>query len=225
MCRSQFTHAQWVKSSPIRRTPNTQPLEPTWVLFLYSAHRCQRRCVASAPGPLGSVPRASNSQQAMWENSHQQVRVKSAAGSRPRCLRLCPLSPSLSGSLLIDSQSMSTFFRRRCDLLHCHRDPPSLLKCADELTRSRQIRTCYLKSGDLGALINLRGPSMALCCCIMRWKKCSYKPERGAAALCMNTCLAGWLLGVDSKPRSPCKPNKLGFFPLKCRWISEIITL
>lgn len=25
--------------------------------------------------------------------------------------------------------------------------PPPLLKCADELTRSRQIRTCYLKSG------------------------------------------------------------------------------
>lgn len=92
--------------------------------FLCPVHRCQRRCVASAPGPLGTVPRASNSQQAMWENSHQQVRVKSAAGSRPRCLRLCPLSASLSGSLLIDSQSMSTFFRRRCDLLHCHRDPP-----------------------------------------------------------------------------------------------------
>lgn len=192
MCRSQFTHAQWVKSSPIRRTPNTQPLEPTWVLFLYSAHRCQRRCVASAPGPLGSVPRASNSQQAMWENSHQQVRVKSAAGSRPRCLRLCPLSPSLSGSLLIDSQSMSTFFRRRCDLLHCHRDPPSLLKCADELTRSRQIRTCYLKSGGLGALINLRGPSMALCCCIMRWKEMLLQ-TRKRSCRALHEYLSVWL--------------------------------
>lgn len=105
------------------------------------------------PGPLGSVPRASNSQQAMWENSHQQVRVKSAAGSRPRCLRLCPLSPSLCGSLLIDSQSMSTFFLDggvRCSIVTATSPappPPPLLKCADELTRSRQIRTCYLKSG------------------------------------------------------------------------------
>lgn len=47
----------------------------------------------------GSVSWASNSQQAMWESTHQQVSVKSAAGSRTRCLLLflC-LRPSLCPS-------------------------------------------------------------------------------------------------------------------------------
>lgn len=168
----------------------------------------------------------------MWENCHQQVRVKSAAGSRPRCLRLCPLSPSHSGSLLIDSQSMSTFLDRgvSCSIVNASPPPPSLLKCADELTRSRQIRTCYLKSGGLGALINLRGPSVALCCCIMHWKKCSYQDEREADLRSMNTCLAGWLLGVYSSPRSPPEVLTTCFGEeqetvLKCRPISKIIVL
>lgn len=203
-------------------------------MLLFSAYRRQSRCVAWEQGALGSVPRASNSQQAMWENCHQQVRVKSAAGSRPRCLRLCPLSPSLSGSPLIDSQSMSTFFRRRCELLHCHRPPPSplalsLLKCADELTLSRQIRTSYLKSGGLGALINLRGPSAALCCCIMRWKKCSYQDEREAALRSMNTCLAScsvFIPALDPPPKSwQLVFGKCRKLFLKCRWISEILAL
>lgn len=38
-------------------------------------------------------------------------------------------------------------------------------------------------------------------------------------------CLAGCLVLIPSLD-PPCKPNKLGFFfSLKCRWISEIITL
>lgn len=106
---------------------------------------------------------SSNSQQAMWETSHQQVRVKSAAGSRARCLLPCLLSPSLSARLRIDSRPVSTF-RRRCESLHCPAAP--LLKCADELTPSRQIRTCYLKSG-LRSLINRSASPSALSRCLI----------------------------------------------------------
>lgn len=78
-----------------------------------------RSTPGSSPGP-GSVSWASNSQQAMWETAHQQVSVKSAAGSQTRCLLPLPLSRSLSARLLIDSQSISAF-RRRCEPVHCPR--------------------------------------------------------------------------------------------------------
>lgn len=139
------------------KTPETEDMEALKPKCIRSALSDDIWHLALA---LGSVSGASNSQQAMWESSHQQVSVKSAPGSRQsRCLQLFPLSPSFSGRLLIDSQSISTFFGRRCESLHCPA-APTLLKCADELTRSRQIRTCYLKSAGLGTLINLRGPSV-----------------------------------------------------------------
>lgn len=176
--------ARCLKRSPICQTPSASPLEPKYVFFFFRVWHETRCPLDQYRGRL--IPSRRCGKTAI--NKYVSNPLRAVA----RCLRLCPLSPSLSGSLLIDSQSMSTFFRRRCELLHCHHRPPTpLLKCADELTRSRQIRTCYLKSGGRGALINLRGPRVALCCCIMHWKKCSYQDEREAALRSMNTCLAG----------------------------------
>lgn len=74
------------------KTPQTKDMEAPKPKFIRSALSDDIWHLALA---LGSVSGASNSQQAMWESSHQQVSVKSAAGSRPRCLQLFPLSPSL----------------------------------------------------------------------------------------------------------------------------------
>lgn len=111
--------------------------------------------MSAASSDPGSVSRASNSQQAMWETTHQQVSVKSAAGQSGEVFFL-RLRPSLPVCLLTVGQCLR--FIRRCEALHCPAAP--LLKCADELTPSRQIRTCYLKSG-LRSLIN-RPTSLSL---------------------------------------------------------------
>ena len=63
----------------------------------------------SKHAPVAQIPvqylSESNSQQAMWETSHQQVRVKSAAGSQTRCLLLLSPSP-LSACLSLYWQSV-----------------------------------------------------------------------------------------------------------------------
>lgn len=64
------------------------------------------------------------------------------------------LRPSLAACLSIDSRPLCAFIRR-CQSVHC--PAAALLKCADELTPSRQIRTCYLKSGPR-SLINHSAP-------------------------------------------------------------------
>lgn len=225
----QCTHAQCVKTSQsVRRPTRRRSNLNRCVLFLFFYYRYyfprQCRCVAWDPGPFGSVPQASNSQQAMWEKSHQQVRVKSAAGSRPRCLRLCPLSPSLYGRLLIDSQSMSTFFRRRCEVLHCRRDPLSF----------EMRRWADTEPADPDLLFEVRGPRRA------------HKPARplGGFMLLHNaleemlltrrkrSCralheyLSGWLaVGVYSSPRSFLKSadNLFGVVPLDIWYNDSII--
>lgn len=110
---------------------------------------------------------------------------RGVCGSAP-CLR-----PSPAASLLTVSQC-PRFLDGGVTCSIVTATPPSLLKCADELTRSRQIRTCYLKSGGLGALINLRGPSMALCCCIMRWKEMLLQ-TRKRSCRALHEYLSVWL--------------------------------
>lgn len=204
-------------------------------MFLFSAYCRQCRCVAWDPGLLGSVPRASNPQQAMWENCHQQVRVKSAAGSRPRCLRLCPLSPSHSGSLLIDSQSMSTFLDRgvSCSIVNASPPPPlsfEMRRWADTepadpdlLFEVRGPRRAHKPARPLGGFMLLHNALEEM-----------LLPRRKRSWLALHEYLsgwlAGWLLGVYSSPRSPPEVLTTCFGEeqetvLKCRQISKIIVL
>lgn len=113
-----------------------------------------------------------------------------------------PLSPSLSACLRIDSRSVSTFIRR-CESLHCPAAP--LLKCADELTPSRQIRTCYLKSG-LRSLINRSASLSALSRClicrsILAGRTLPLKPwMQSSHTSALHAYPPVWLPGVDSSP-------------------------
>lgn len=145
--------------------------------------------------PLGSVSGASNSQQAMWESSHQQVSVKSAAGSRPRCLQLFPLSPSLlRPSPYWQSVNLHVFWTEVW-VAPLSRGPYSfeMRRWADKEPADPDL---LFEVGGPRTLINLRGPSvgfMLLHNVLQRpeGEKCSLKkkPEWGAV-LCMHTCLS-----------------------------------
>lgn len=89
----------------------------TWLTFktrkiqAFTAIYMQRfQWMSTASSDPGSVSRASNSQQAMWESTHQQVSVKSAAGSQARCLLLfLRLRPSLPVCLLTVGQCLRLY--------------------------------------------------------------------------------------------------------------------
>lgn len=112
-----------------------------------------------------------------WSN--QQVGVKSAAGAQS--VRAAPLSPS--GLTVVCPPGLDGGVRAA----HC--PAALLLKCADELTSSRQIRTCYLKS-TLHSPINLTGETVSL--------KVERIIKKGShASVCfMHTWLSGWLVFI-----------------------------
>lgn len=153
--REKFSN---LSDDPKRRRPN-----PSTCFVPTSVPVCGMR----DPGPLDQYHgRLIPSRRCGKTPINKYVSNPLRAVGRGVCASAPCLRPSPAASLLTVSQCPRFLDGGvRCSIVT---RPPSLLKCADELTRSRQIRTCYLKSGGLGALINLRGPTVALCCCIMR---------------------------------------------------------